>query len=85
MVMKKIVSSENAVVIVSDAEDKGAFPVNYRYIMGDMMYTVIKAFRSDNTEMRTLVTAAGDVEELTVASMRKDAADPSFKKLDPKK
>ena len=82
--MKKIVSSDNAVVIVSDANQEKMFPVNYRYMLGDMMYTVVRAFKADNTQMRRLVTASGEVQELTVASMLKDKDAPDFRKLDPK-
>jgi len=84
MVMKKTVASRD-VVIVSNVGDENAFPVNYRYIMGDIMYTVVRAFRTDNTEMRRLVTQAGDVQELTVASMFKDKLEHDFKELEPKK
>ena len=84
MTMKKTFDSKNEVVILSDADGgKDLFPVNYKYIMGATIYRVIKAYKADNTEMRTLVTSEGITQEVTIATIKKDKEEPGFRELPP--
>jgi len=80
MTMKKNMNSER-MRIVSDAGHEEAFPVNFRYVLGNEIYTIKDSYRSDNTEMRTVVSDRGDQTIMTVASLVKDAQDATFKLL----
>lgn len=60
---------------------KEIFPVGFSYIMGSSIYTVVESFTEDNTEMRKIKNSEGDMEIMTIASMIKDAEDPSFVKI----
>ena len=92
MAMEKNFNSNDVVIISDPIEDRNMYPEGYRYMLGETIYTVIKAFRADNTEMRRLLTSQGDVEEVTVATIKRDAHQSSpltghnsfFRELEPK-
>tara|TARA_Y100000310_G_C20700031_1_gene828891 strand:- start:1181 stop:1477 length:297 start_codon:yes stop_codon:yes gene_type:complete len=82
MAMEKRLQS-NEVVIIGGKSD--AYQPGYRYLLGDTIYTVVKAFRADNTEMRMLKTSKGDVQTVTLATIKKDAREYDFNELKPEK
>tara|TARA_Y100000310_G_scaffold311548_1_gene357915 strand:- start:7889 stop:8182 length:294 start_codon:yes stop_codon:yes gene_type:complete len=84
MVMKKVMTSDDGMAIVSSSEDtKDKFPVGFQYVMGATIYTVKNIVDKDpNTDMRRVVTSEGEVEILTVASMEKDMKEFDCKVLD---
>ena len=82
MAIKKTITAKTDVVIISDKGDESAFPVGYRFIMGGIIYNVTAKYESDNTQMRRLVTGQGDIQEVTVATLRKDAMEADFRQLE---
>ena len=80
MTMKKNMNSER-MRIVSDVGHEEAFPVSFKYVLGNDIYTIKDSYRSDNTEMRTVVSDRGDQTIMTVASLIKDTKDASFNLL----
>jgi len=84
MAMEKEFNSKDVVIVSDPVGDRNVYPVGFRYILGTTIYTVIGTFRADNTEMRRMVTGSGEIQEVTVATMNKDAQDPTFKQLESK-
>jgi hypothetical protein len=83
MVMKKIMQSKDEVLVLN--EGKKEFPKGYRFLLGSNTYTVIKRHYEDNTEMRELVDTQGNIEFVTLDTLRKDAQEADFKILEPNK
>ena len=81
MAMKKTLNSDAEVIILG--QNKNSFPPGYKYILGQREYTVLKAFTADNTEMRRLVDQKGDVEEVTLETLRRDTMEHDFTQLPP--
>ncbi len=71
MTLKKKFSSETPIV-VGGGDQSGMFLPGYRYLLGETIYTVIKSFVADNTEMRRVKRDDGGVEDITVATIVND-------------
>ncbi len=71
MTLKKQFKLGRPVVIGGGGQNKMFLP-GYRWVIGDVTYTVIKAFVSDNTEMRQVKTSNGDIEDLTIRTIMND-------------
>tara|TARA_Y100000034_G_C6868247_1_gene395943 strand:+ start:136 stop:357 length:222 start_codon:yes stop_codon:yes gene_type:complete len=54
------------------------FPKDLKYICGGTVWTVLDVEYEDNTEMRRVMNASGDVEIMTLITLRKDANEPDF-------
>jgi hypothetical protein len=83
MAMNKKLESQNEVVIISGAEDVKIFRPGQRFMIDGTIYTVVKAFNADNTEMREITSSYGDREVVTVQTLRKDSGEKGFKMMDP--
>ncbi len=77
MVMKKNFSSDKIVIIGSNNE-KNLFPVGYKFLVNDMLHTIIKSFKEDNTEMRESRDGSGKIEITTVNTLKRDLIDGSI-------
>ena len=72
MAFKKTITSNADVVIGGNGPLDALFPPGFKYMSGDVIYTVTKRFYADNTEFRRLVTSDGATEDVTVATIVKD-------------
>jgi hypothetical protein len=70
---KKLKSDSDAqVVIMGGGDQSKLFPIGFKYMLDETIYTVKKCFNSDNTEWRQLTTDEGDKEDVTVDTMIRD-------------
>jgi len=62
------------------------FPKDLKYLCGGTVWTVLDVEYEDNTEMRRVMNASGDVEIMTLITLRKDANEADFSIIsDPRK
>ncbi len=55
------------------------FPVNSKFMTGNVLYTVVKTHKDSNTEWRTVISAVHQDQDYMLDTLRKDAArDPNF-------
>jgi len=81
MTMEKNFNSKE-VKIISSQEQKNMFVPGFKYILGQTIYRVTKAFKEDNTEMRHLVNDEGVIEVVTVETIIKDSREHDFYVID---
>jgi hypothetical protein len=73
IVMKKIISTQDGISIISSGEPKELFPVGFEYMLGQTIYKVDKVINKDpHSDMRRVITSEGSVEILPVESIKKD-------------
>lgn len=73
MTMKKIVQSNSMFVIKKSSTDKKLYPPGFSYRIGGVIYTVKEDVTKDpGSEMRRVVTSAGDTEIMAVEVITKD-------------
>lgn len=71
MTMKKQMESQGDNIIAGSDPSK-LYPIGFKYALKDTIYTVIKRFYEDNTEIRRLQTSEGILEDVTTDTIRKD-------------
>ena len=81
MTMKKVVTSRGSEIVIGSSSDSSDFQPGHRFMLGDTIYTVAKSFKSDNTWMRRLITSRGDVQDVTVETLKKDQKEPDYRLL----
>lgn len=71
MAFKKTMKSE-APIVVGNGDENLMYPKGYSYMLGDMVFTVLKESSDGPTQMRQLMDASGSVEWRTVESIKVD-------------
>ena len=75
MTMKKALDSQGMIVVGETEIDK-MFPVSFQYRIGTIIYTVKGIVKKDpHSDMRRVITSAGDEEFLTIETIKKDLKD----------
>ena len=78
MTLYKKLKSGGGLIALGSGDQSGIFKTGFKFILGRTIYTVTKAFKEDNTEMRELRTDENDIEIVTVATLLRDAQARDF-------
>jgi hypothetical protein len=75
MTMKKAMDSEG-MIVVGKSEEHKLFPVGFEWRLGSTIYTVKEVVAKDpHSDMRRVVTSAGDEEYMTSETIKRDLKD----------